>query len=90
VSDVIQARAGNRDPKLLCEFDGRVLELWSSPSDRYLADQLQLQKRKDDKDGGVTIFLLSPGQRIELYFGPDEVANMDALVAAMAAAGMQQ
>ncbi len=90
MSEIISAKAGNRDPKLLVEFDGRVLELWSSPSNRYLATQLQLQKRKDDKDGGVTVFLMSSGGRVELYFAPDELANMEALLAALTDAGMQQ
>lgn len=90
MSEPIQARAGNREPLLLCEFDGRVLELWDSPSSRYLAERLELQKRKDDKDGGATIFLMSSGGRRELYFGPDELANMEKLLAAMAAAGMRQ
>ena len=31
MAEVTQARAGN-DGVLLCEFDGRVLELWSNPS----------------------------------------------------------
>jgi hypothetical protein len=90
VSDIISAKAGNRDPLLLCDFDGRVLELWESPSSRFLASTLTLQKRKDEKDGGVTVSLLTTNARRELYFGPDELANMEALLAALAAAGMQQ
>jgi hypothetical protein len=90
MSEIISAQAGNSEPKLQCEFDGRVLELWNSPSDRYLASGLTLQKRKDDKDGGVTLFLMPRGSRIELYFAPDELAAMEQLVAALLAAGMQQ
>jgi hypothetical protein len=89
MSETIQAQAGNTDPRLLCEFDGRVLELWSAPSARYLASHLVLQKRKDEKDGGVTLFVLpGRGSRLELYFGPDEVANMEKLVGALVEAGM--
>jgi hypothetical protein len=90
MSEMISAKAGNREPGLLCEFDGRVLELWNSPSDRYLASELTLQKRKDDKDGGVTLLIMPSGSRIELYFAPAELANMEKLLAALVAAGMQQ
>ena len=90
MSEPISATAGNREPGLPCTFDGRVLELWNSPSDRYLASQLTLQKRKDDKDGGVTLLIMPSGTRIELYFAPSEVANMEKLLAALIAAGMQQ
>ena len=39
--------------------------------------------------GTATSSLLCGGRR-ELYFGPDELANLDALLAAIAAAGMKQ
>ncbi len=84
-----QARAGS-GATLLCEFDGRVLELWQSPSQRFLAERLVLQKRKDEKDGGVTLLIVPQGAaRMELYFEPDQVADMEALVAALTSAGMQ-
>jgi hypothetical protein len=84
-----QAKAGSGGV-LLCEFDGRVLEIWSSPSQRYLVENLVLQKRKDEKDGGVTLFVVPDrASRVELYFEPEHVANMEALVAALKSAGMR-
>jgi len=89
VAEVIQARAGN-DGTLLCEFDGRVLELWSNPSQRFLAEQLVLQKRKDEKGGGVTLYVVPErAMRMELYFEADQLANMESLVAALSSAGMR-
>ena len=90
MSEIISAKAGNNEPFVWCDFDGRVLEVWNAPSERYLANGLTLQKRKDEKDGGATIFLVPRGRRLELYFGPDEVPNMERLLAALVAAGMQQ
>jgi hypothetical protein len=89
MSDAITARAGN-DGALLCEFDGRVLELWNGPSERYLAEELVLQKRKD-KDGGAEVFIVPDGNgpRFDLWFGPDELANMEKLLAALTKAGMK-
>jgi hypothetical protein len=89
MSDVIQARAGNNGV-LLCEFDGRVLELWNNPSQRYLAEEIVLQKRKDEKGGGVTLYVVPRNAtRMELYFEPDQLADMEALVTALTGAGMR-
>lgn len=89
MAELIQARAGN-DGDLLCEFAGRVLELWGNPSERYLAEQLVLQKRKDDKGGGATLYIVpQDATRMELYFETDQLANMESLVAALTSAGMQ-
>jgi hypothetical protein len=89
VAEVIQARAGN-DGVLLCEFDGRVLELWSNPSQRFLAEQLVLQKRKDEKGGGVTLYVVPDrAMRIELFFEADQFGAMETLVGALTGAGMR-
>jgi hypothetical protein len=89
MSDVVQVNAGpNAD--LLFEFDGRVLEIFYAPSNRYLASDLTLQKTKNDKDGGVTAYLLSSGGRIEVYFPPGELAAMEQLFTALEGAGMQR
>jgi hypothetical protein len=94
MADKIDAKAGMKG-QVLCSFDGQLLELFGtgpSGSVRIMAAQSRLKpKKKPEKDGGQTIYIIGPGMtgRQELYFAPDEVANMQKLVDALKAAGAQ-
>jgi hypothetical protein len=91
VSETIEVKA---DQGILCSFDGRVFELWGwGPSDRYLAKQLVLmKKRKEGKDGRVTLNLKADGaaRRLELSFEAGDVPGMERLVQAMLEAGLRE
>ncbi len=95
MSEKIEAKAGP-EGHVLCSFDGQVLELLGTgPSGSIkmvAADSRMKPKKKPEKDGGQVMYVLGPGMtgRQELYFAPGELANMQKLVEALQAAGIQK
>ena len=93
MSETVAANAGP-DGSVKCTFDGEALELVG-----YSAAVLHLplaklyvkKKKKPEKDGGQTIYFVTPllTSRVELYFQPTELPNMEALVDALHTAGVK-
>ena len=91
MSETITAKAGD-DGDVQCTFDGDALELIG-----YTASVVHIpvakvnikRKKKPEKDGGQVIYFVTSllSSRVELYFQPSEVANMEKLVTALLAAG---
>jgi hypothetical protein len=94
VSDTIEATTGP-DGQVKCAFDGEALELTGvTASVLHLpVNTLNVKKKKKpDKDGGQVYYYVTPllSSRVELYTRPDDIAGMEALNAALLAAGAKK
>jgi hypothetical protein len=94
VSEKIEAKAGP-DGEVQCVFDGDALELlgYTASVMHFPISQVNLKrKKKPEKDGGQTIYVVVPtwSSRIELYFQPSELPNMEKLVDGLFAAGAKK
>jgi hypothetical protein len=94
VSETIEAKAGPKGEVPLT-FDGTLLEIFGvgpAGSLRLRADGVRVKKKKKpDKDGGQVAYFLGDGMsgRVELYFAPSELDNMQKMIDALLAAGAQ-
>lgn len=84
----VQARTATA----VVEFDGRVLEVFSREgSTRVLASDLTYTRSEPDKKGRVSVSFASFGQGVVmLLLTEDYVPDVEALLAALDAAGVQR
>jgi hypothetical protein len=80
-TDHVQARTETS----LLDFDGRVLEIFSTEgSTRILASELTYNRSEPDKKGRVNVTLTSFGRGVfMLVLQPEYVADIDQLLAAL-------